>query len=188
MATLVKIKGIDRGPSAVGSDLATRGFRVPAGLGQQFPSGVKASYTPTANTQTYTANYGGTYGNNFRVQTAVGTLAVSVSYAASTGYPTVLVTAPATATLAANQAVVAAVNAHAEASQYVTASVAGTGAAAHAVVAATALSGGTDVGTGQAIFRLVNNKVGPVIVDVDDPATAKVLRRNGYRFVSLGQP
>lgn len=188
MATLVKIKGIDRGPSAVGSDMASRGFRIPQGLGQQFPSGVKASYTPTAATQTYTANYGGTQGNNIRVQTAVGTLAVTVSYASSTGYPTILVTAPATATLAANQAVVAAVNAHPEASQFVTASIAGAGTTAHAAVAATALSGGTDVGTGQAIYRLVNNKVGPVTVDVDDPATAKLLRRNAGRFVSLGQP
>lgn len=183
MATLVKIKGLERGNSAVGSGFVARGFRIPAGT--QYPAGVKASLTPTANTQTYTAKYGGTYGNAIRIQTAVGTLAVSVSYAASTGDPTILVTAPATATLVANQAVVAAVNAHAEASQFVTASIAGTGAAAHAVVAAAPLSGGTNVGTAQPFYRAVNNK-SLVVVDVDDPAVARVLVRSKGRWISLG--
>lgn len=185
MATLVKLKGLDRGDSAVNSGTVgpARGFRVPAGT--QFPSGVKASLTPTALTQTYTALYGGTYGNSIKVQTATGTLAVSVSYASSTGAPTILVTAPATGTLAANQAVVAAVNAHAEASQFVVASVAGAGTGAHATVAATNLTGGTDVGTGQPIYRTLTNKA-LVVVDVDDPAVAKVLRRSAGRYVSLG--
>jgi hypothetical protein len=185
MATLVKIRGLDRGPQVVGGDMAPRGLRVNSGLGQQFPSGVKASLTPTANTQTYTALYGGTYGNNIRVATAVGTLGVTVAYTAATGQPTITVTAPATATLAANQAVVAAVNAHPEASLYVVASVNGTGAAAHAAVGAANLTGGTDVGTGQPIVRLLNNRA-TIVVDVDDPATAKALRRNAGRWVSLG--
>jgi hypothetical protein len=188
MATLLKIRGLDRGTASGDSPVvARRGFRVPSALGKQFLSGVKASLTPTANTQTYTAKYGGTWGNSVRIQTATGTLAVSVSYAASTGVPTILVTAPATATLAANTAVVNAVNAHAEASQLVTASIAGTGAAAHAVVAATALSGGTDVGTGQSIYVRTNQSA-TALVDADDPATAKMLRRNAGRFISLGQP
>jgi len=189
MATLVKIRGLDRGDSAVGSGTAmsagNRGFRLKSGLGKQFPSGVKASLTPTALTQTYTARYGGTYGNAIKVQTANGTLAVSVSYTATTGAPTILVTAPATGTLAANQAVVAAVNGHAEASQYVVASVAGAGTGAHAVVAATNLAGGTDVGTGQNIYVPVNNR-STAIVDIDDAETARTLRRNTNRFLSLG--
>lgn len=185
MATLVKIKGLERGHSAVGAGSAARGFRVPSGQGLQYPSGVKASLTPTANSVTFTALYGGTYGNSIQVATAVGTLAVAVTYAASTGNPTITVTAPATANLAANQAIVAAVNAHAEASQFVVASVAGTGAAANAAVAAAPLSGGTNVGTGQPINRVVNNK-SLVVVDVDDAATARALIRAKGRWISLG--
>lgn len=189
MATLVKIRGLDRGKSVVSDGSVTggsyRGFRIPQGMGLYYPAGVKATLTPTANTQSYTALYGGTYGNAIKVQTATGTLAVSVSYAAGTAVPTILVTAPATATLAANQAVVAAVNAHAEASQWVVAAIAGTGAAAHAVVAATNLATGTNVGTGQPIYQNVSTKV-TSIVDVDDAATQKVLKRNQYRYISLG--
>jgi hypothetical protein len=184
MPTLVKIRGLDRGPSAVGGDLLSRGFRVPLAE-LAYPAGVKASLTPTAATQTYTALQGGTFGNAIRIQTAVGALAVSVTYAAATGAPTILVTAPATGTLVANQAVVAAVNAHAEASQFVVASVAGAGTGTHAVVAATNLSGGTNVGTGQQQFRIVNNR-STFVVDVDEPQTAKMLRRNAGRFISLG--
>jgi hypothetical protein len=184
MPTLVKIKGLDRGPSAVGGDLLARGFRVPSNS-QQFPAGVKASRTPTAATQTYTANYGGTFGNSISLTTVVGTLGVAVTYAANTGAPTITVTAPATATLAANQAVVAAVNAHPEASQFVTASVAGAGTTAHAATGPAALAGGTDVGTGQAIYRNVGSKA-LVVVDVDNAETAKMLRRNAGRYISLG--
>src|SRR6476469_182267 len=183
MATLLKVRGLDRGSQVVGGDIAPRGFRVNSGLGQQFPSGVKASLTPTANSVTFTSNYAGTYGNNFRITTVVGSLAVSTAYAAGTGFPTITVTAPATATLAANQAIVAAVAADPQASQLVTASVAGTGAAANAAAGPTNLAGGTDVGTGQPIVRVANNKT-IVIVDVDDPATAKALRRNAGRWVS----
>lgn len=184
MPTLVRIRGLDRGPSAVGSDMSSRGFRLPLAE-QQFPGGAKATLTPTANTQTYTALNGGTFGNAIRVQTIVGTLGVAVTYTAGTGAPLIAVTAPATATLAANQAVVAAVNAHAEASQFVLASVAGTGAVAHFAVAATNLSGGTNVGTGQPQYRIINNR-STVTVDVDLPEVAKMLRRNAGRFISLG--
>lgn len=187
MATLVKIHGLDRGPQVVGGDLAARGFRVNSGLGQQFPAGVVASLTPTANGVTYSAKNGGTYGNGTRITTVVGSLGVATTFTASTGQPLVTVTAPATATLAANQAIVAAVAADPVASQFVTAATSGTGAAANAATGPTNLAGGTDVGTGQPIVRVLNNKT-LAIVDVDDPATAKALRRNAGRWVSLGQP
>lgn len=187
MATLVKLRGLNRVNTAgTGAVISNRGFRVRDALGLQYPAGVKASLTPTANTQTYTAKYGGTYGNSISVQTVVGTLGVNVTFASGTGLPTVVVTAPATATLAANQAVVAAVNAHPTASQYVTASIAGTGAAAHAAVAATALSGGTNVGTAQTIERTLAGAV-TVIVDLDDAFTLRQLRRNQAQYISLGQ-
>lgn len=187
MATLVKIRGLDRGKSVVadGTVGPPRGFRIPGGFGQQFPLGAKATLTPTTNTQSYTALYAGTYGNAIKVQTAVGTLAVSVTYAAGTAVPTILVTAPATATLAANQAVVAAVNANFEAAQWVVAAIAGTGAAAHAAVAATNLASGTNVGTGQPFYINVASKT-TSIIDIDEPQTAKTLRRNVGRYVSLG--
>jgi hypothetical protein len=90
MAYLAKIRALPRG-SASGdvSVMKGRGVRVPSGLGPYFPAGVKASLTPTANSVTFTALYGGTWGNSLRVQTLVGTLAIGAPSAinATTGFP-----------------------------------------------------------------------------------------------------
>jgi len=188
MATLVKIKGLRRARAVgdVQGVMSGRGMRVRSALGDAYPAGVKATRTPTANTQLYTAKQGGTYANAILITTVVGTLGVAVTYAASTGVPTITITAPATATLAANQAVVAAVNADPTAGQLVTASIAGTGAAAHAANGPTAMSGGTNVGTGQALYLRINGGA-LAIVDVDDPRVASALRRaNPTDWISLG--
>lgn len=190
MATLLKIRGLDR-DVASGESVPPRGFRVASQYKQaQGGSGTaKATLTPTANSVKFDAKYAGAWGNNVRVATASGSLAVAVSYAASTGHPTITVTAPATATLAANQAIVAAVNADPIASQFVTASVAGTGAAANAAVAAANLATGSD-GTGASLYPIYIRVSGQQvqIIDIDNQETARNLRRNNGRFVSLGQP
>jgi hypothetical protein len=192
MAYLAKIRALPRG-SASGdvSVMKGRGVRVPSGLGPYFPAGVKASLTPTANSVTFTALYGGTWGNSLRVQTIVGTLAIGAPSAinATTGFPDFTVTAPATATLAANQAIVAAVNSDPFMSQYIVASIAGTGAAANGAVAMTALSGGTNSGTGQTFWVRasgVAGNAGTAIVDLDNTLTARQLRRQNSAFVVVG--
>lgn len=186
MATLAKIRGLPRGSAAGDAGVMRgRGLRVTSGLGLVFDGGVKAALTPTANSVTFTAVAGGVWGNSLRVATAVGTLAVSVAYNATTGFPTFTVTAPATATLAANQALVAFANGNPEFANYLVASVAGTGAAANAAVAAANLTGGTDVGTGRRLLvRTAANA--SVIVDLDDSAVAKVLRRSAGNYNVIG--
>jgi hypothetical protein len=195
MAYLAKIKGYQRANAAADTPvLRARGVRVPSGLGSQFPSGAKATYVPTANGVAYTAIYGGTWGNSLRVQTAIGALAITAPSAinATTGFPDFLVTAPATATVAANQAIVAAVNADPYMSQFIVASLSGTGAAANAAVAVTALSTGTNVGTGQPIWVRATQgtgQTGTAIVDLDNALTARMLRRQegAYKVVGAGK-
>lgn len=139
MATLLKIKGLDRGDSSPGSGTAlspgNRGFRVPSAIGTQYPLGTKAFEivgtvgAPNAAVQ-YLAKYPGAFGNNLKVvqNTPSGSSTViAVAYAATTGNVTITVT-PSTTDTAATTA--AAVNLHSEASQYVVASVVGTGASA----------------------------------------------------------
>ena len=192
MATLVKIKGLDRGINS--ADLTTvgrsyRGIRVKAPYQQaQGGSGTaKATLTPNTNSVSFTANSAGTWGNNVSIVTAVGTLGVATTYAATTGYPTITVTAPATATVAANTAIVSAVNNDPVASQYVTAALAGTGAAANAGQSTATLASGSN-GSGAVLnpiwIKAAQNA--PVVVDVDDPQNVRVLRRNYNRFISLG--
>lgn len=189
MATLVKIKGLDRGDSAVasGSVGPARGFRVRSGLGQQFPSGVKASRTSgTSNAAvTSTARYGGTYGNSIKVAYVASGTAGDVAVTYSGSAPTITVSLGSGSTLSATNAA-AAINADPEASSLVTATAGGTGASNVVAEAATALSGGTNVGTGQAIYKTVNNK-SVTVVDADDAETARILRRNSGRYISLGQ-
>jgi hypothetical protein len=192
MATLVKIRGLER-VETTGGVVAGRGFRVPAPQ-KQFPAGVKATKTLGAGNAAvvYTAKYGGTYGNNISVAHVVAgnntAFSIAVTYQAATGNPTITVNAATDggglSTTTANAAA-AAVNAHAEASQFVTAAAGGTGASVITAVAAGAMSTGTDVGTGQPINRRVANNI-TVVVDVDDPAVAKMLKRNAYRYISLG--
>lgn len=189
MATLVKLRGLDRGDSAIasGSALSTgiRGARVKSGFGQQFPSGVKATKAGGAGTSilTVTAKYGGTWanGHTVNVSQAGGTVTgvVTVTYGAGTGVPTWTVTGTAATT--SNQAA-AALNADPGFSQLYTAAGSGTGTT---LVSPGALATGTNVGTGQNIYTQLNNR-STAIVDIDDAETARTLRRNFNRVISLG--
>ena len=190
MATLVKIRGLDRGDSAVASGTAMsagdRGFRVKSGYGQQFPGGVKATATGGLTTSgiVVTAKYGGTWANGHTVnvsQGGSGTGTVTVSYGAGTGVPTYTVTGAGTMT-ALNA--VNALNADPGFSALYTAAPLSTGAGT-TLVSPGALASGTNVGTGQQIYVPVNNKR-TAIVDIDDAETARTLRRNYNRVISLG--
>lgn len=191
MATLVKIRGLDRGNSAGDSNVnAGRGFRLPSpySSAQGGTGTAKASYTPTANVVTYTANYAGAYANSISIVHATGgaaTPVVSVTYpTGGSSAPTITVTGTAATT---PQSVVTAVNANPLAASLLTASVAGTGAGTFAAVATTALSGGSD-GSGATLTPIPvrTNQTTTVVVDMDNPAVAKLLRRNAGRFISLG--
>ena len=202
MATLVKIKGLDRGDAVSRSSTsrvtANNGFRVPDGRFTQDLGGVAASKTiGTGNAAvTVTANWKGASGNNIQYgQVVSGTntaFSIVVTYAANTGYPTITVNAATdggglSTTTAATAA--AAINADPVASQYITAAAGGTGASVIVAGAAAALTSGADNATPnlQAV-NLVANSKNIVVVDLDDPTTRKLLRRNNGRFVSLGQP
>jgi hypothetical protein len=194
MATLVKIAGLDRAGATADAPILSRGdrgFRIKSALSPIDRGGTAASYTPTATTVTFTAVEAGAWGNNVQVQAATGTLAVSTTFAATTGYPVILVTAPATATLAANKLIVAKVNADPTASQYVVAKIAGAGTSAWAAVSATNLTSGaagsTTPTTDTALYVYVNNGA-IAVVDITDPLVARVLRRNYMRIAYLGQP
>lgn len=141
MTTLVKIRGLDRttgtaATGAVGSDMVAHGFRVPSGFGLQYPSGNKAFEivgtvgAPNAAV-TYTAKGAGTWGNNIQVvhATPTGTsIGIAVAYNSTAPYVTITVTPAATGALAHAADTANAVNQHAVASQYVIASLPGTGA------------------------------------------------------------
>jgi len=187
MATLVKLRGLDRG-AAVGDSptLKTRGFRVKSGHGLQFPGGVKASATggTANNAMTVTALYGGTWANGHTFTYAAGgsnhTVAVTVAYAANTGVPTFTYTAGTLATIAE---IVTALNANPTFKQLYVASTTGNGTGT-SPVSAGALASGTDVGTGQSIYISLAGTT--AVVDADDRETVRSLKRNGYRFLSLG--
>lgn len=207
MATLLKIRGLDRGDAvsrtAAGSVVAGKGFRVPSGNLTQVVGatgavrGVLARGAGNAAV-TYTANWFGASGNNVQVAhvAQAGTLprSIVVTYAASTGYPTITVN-PATTAGAINagetaDVIAAAVNADPVASQYVTATSAAAGTATTVTAAAAApLATGADgtLGTTQALYFIANSRT-LVVVDLDDTTTRKMLRRNTGRYVSLGQP
>ncbi len=192
MATKVKIRGLDRGDSAVASGTSisagNRGFRVKSGFGSQYPSGVKATATGGAgnNATTVTAKYGGTWANGHVFTYAAGSadhvVSIAVTFGAGTGVPTVTYTAGTLATIAE---IVAALNADPFVSSLYTASTAGNGTGTTPVSAGT-LASGTNVGTAQDIYVPVNNKR-TTIVDIDDYQTARTLRRNYNRVISLGQ-
>jgi len=192
MATLVKIRGLDRGDSAVASGSALsrgiRGFRVKYAGVKQYPSGVKATATggTSTNGMVVTAKYGGTWANGHTFTYAAGSadtnVSIAVTFAASTGVPTVTYTAGTNATVAQ---IVTALNANPfVASLYAVSSL--TSGAGTSPVSPGALATGSDVGTGQDIYVPVNNKA-TAIVDVDDAQTSRTLKRNTNRFVSLGQ-
>lgn len=201
MSTLLKIRGYDRGESAVGADLLPRGFKVKDAIGLQYPGGAKASLstnlTGTNNDLVFTALYGGTYGNGIKIEyldpsANNAALSISVSYQSGTAKPTItvnLATGSGGAISSTAALITAAVRANAMAAKLVTVvnKVSNDGTGIVTALSATNLSSGTDVGTGQVIFRLVNNTQ-TVVVDVDDPVTNRVLKRNRFRFVSIGQP
>jgi hypothetical protein len=194
MATLVKIRGLDRGAQAVGGDLVSRGFRIRTTFTRS-DAGVKAFRSIGAGNAnvTYTAKYGGTYGNSIKVAQvdpgANNALLNVVTTYDSSGNPTVtvnLATGAGGAITSTALQVKNAVNADAGASQWVTASNSGTGATVVAAAGNSALTSGTTTGiAGERIKVLVNNKT-TVVVDVDDPYVSRILKRNAYRYVSLG--
>jgi hypothetical protein len=191
MATYVKIRGLDRG-STVG-DLATRGFRIRTPF-VRYEGGVKASRSVGAGNAnvTLTAKAGGTWGNNITyVQVDPGgttaTLGVVTTYDSS-GNPTITVNLGRAASAINSTAlqVKNAINNDPLASQFVTASNSGTGATVVAAAGSSALTGGTNVGNaGERVRVLVSNKA-TVVVDVDDPYVQRHLKRNAYRYISLG--
>jgi len=188
MATLVKIHGLDRG-AATGDTptVKTRGFRVASGHGLQFPGGVKATATggTTTNGMVATAKYGGTWANGHTFTYAAGAadnnVVVTVAYAANTGVPTFTYTAGTLNTVAQ---IVTALNANPLVNQLYSFSSLTTGAGT-TPVSPGALASGTNVGTGQPIYVSANATI-TLIVDVDDKATARSLKRAGWRFISLG--
>jgi len=191
MATLVKIRGLDRISPSTDSPVSRgyRGFRVKSQFTQVQggTSMVKATLSIT-NQLTVTALTAGTWGNSVTFATAVGgsTPVVATTYASSTGLPTITVTAPATATLAANTLIVNAINTDPLASQFVVAALVGTGAAANGSTSA-ALSTGSNGSNGtQYPIWIRTGQNAPVIVDIDDPQNVRILRRNYNRFISLG--
>jgi hypothetical protein len=195
MATLVKLRGTDRGDSPItapattsGSVGPSRGFRLPSGFGLQYPSGVKATATggATTNGLTVTAKYGGTWANGHTFTYAAGgansNFSLAVTFAAGTGVPTYTYTAGTVLTVAQ---IAAALNANPAFSQFYTAAPLTTGAGT-TPVSPGALASGTNVGTGQTINVILNNR-STAIVDIDDALTARMVRRNPGRFISLGQ-
>lgn len=193
MATLLKIRGLDRSQAAADGNAfkSYRGFRVksPFQWAQGGTGTVKATLTIT-NQLAVTALQAGTYGNSITFATAVGGAApsIAVTYATTTGNPTITVTAPATATLAANTLIVNAINSDPLASQLVVAALAGTGAAANGATSAALATGSNGSNATLSPIYQKTHQNATVVVDVDDPYNVRALRRNTYRFVSLGQP
>jgi len=188
MATLVKIKGLERdNPAATGTVGPARGFRVASGYGLQFPAGVKATATggATTNGMVVTAKYGGTWANGHTFTYAAGgansNFVLTVAYAAGTGVPTYTYTAGTLLTVAQ---IAALLQADARVGQLYTVAPLTTGAGT-TPVSVGALATGTNVGTGQPIYVTMTSK-GLMIVDVDDAQTQRTLRRSTNRFISLG--
>jgi len=184
MAVYVKILGLNRGPSAVadGRTSTLRGFRVKS-ADTQYPGGAKGTLTIGSGNAAvkYDARYGGTYGNSIQVEHLTGgSLGVTVSYSGAAPKISVQL-GGATAAQVAD-----AVNNSPAASELVRASLPGTGASAASTAAAAPLANGTDVGPGQQIWRTVTNR-SVVVVDASDPESARLLRRNAGRYISLGE-
>ena len=207
MAKLVLITGLQRGNPitydtatasgiySVGEDgpASVNGFKIKSALGRQYSfdsTAVKA--TLVSGTITYTANYAGTYGNNITVDTALGSaITVATTWAATTGYPTILITVP-TGTRA--DAAAQALNSDPVASQLITASYASASALVYNI-SANPLAGGTNGPTldaeppygvaGEPIYLRVTDKV-TLVVDVQDRVVQRSLQRNNWRYISLG--
>lgn len=201
MATVVKLRGLDRGEStSAGSATggSYRGFKVPSALGPSVTGGTSVRASLTIGTTTagvvYTSKIGGVKGNSIQVAHLDNAgnnnpLLVTVAYTASTGAPTInvqLATDGAGTPNSTALQVVAAVNASAEAAQFVSAAPLTTGAGTAVVGAAAPLANGANgTGTAEPFFQSVNSGT-TVLVDLDDQKTVKTLRRNANRWVSLG--
>ena len=194
MATYVKFRGLARGQG--GSDVSVmkgRGVRVPYGA-LVFDAGVKASVIrgqTSAGRVTFTANEGGTWANGgtnaglaASLVTGAGTGNVVVSVVLSgTGIGNLEIRVQIDDGVTTAAAAAAAVNAHPVASQFLndSASTAGDITA----LALANLASGTVVGTGRKKWqRLAQNST--LVVDVDDYAAARALRRAQWNVVSLG--
>lgn len=203
MATLLKIRGLDRAGSQTvgtgsGQNMLPKGFRVKSGVLSPSVTGgtsVKASVvtgTGATNQITWTARVGGTKGNSISIIVAAasgsaGTATFSVAHAAGTGLPTITAT-PGTGTTAAQLASLA--NADYQTAQYVTAAPTdGTGAGTSLTQTVLPLASGAN-GTGTSeVFYLTTAAAGQgIVVDLDDAATQRILFRVKGRYVSLGQP
>lgn len=197
MATLVKLRGLDRGDSAVGSSNVARGFRVKSAFKNYTGTGAVAATVAlgSGNSQVnVTSKYGGSAFNGISVALVDppgNNVALSVATALGTdGLPDITVTLAtdgASAITSTAAQVAAAINANAEASQWVTAAAGGTGAGVVVAAAATPLATGAQTGssTSNDIYVRASSKV-TAVVDIDDDATMKSLRRNAGRFLSLG--
>jgi hypothetical protein len=213
MATLVKIRGLDRprsttagasgAASSADSPVMARGFRLPASVGtastSKFsPAGVKASRTSGSSNAalTVTANEGGTYGNSitFRVVAQSGTAgrSVVIDYPTAGSSAVRITLNPATTGGSIDAGETAALMVgylnNSAASHLITASLgASTGATVIAADAGGTLANGTDVAPLSDPLYLRLTEAFTVVVDMDDARVAKLLRRNAGRFISLGQ-
>ena len=191
MARLVKLLGLDRGESGSSGAYAGRGFRLPSAHKQKVGgTGVVAASREvgTANDRLrVSSKYGGAVFNGigFQIGTGGGATPVISTTIQSDGLPNILVTCDATTT--ANE-VIALINGDVEASQWVVADRPNGDGTANVVAAANAdLTGGNN-GTGSSdapVLQRVTAK-NVVVVDLDDAATLRLVRRNAGRFVSLG--
>jgi len=187
MATVVKIRGLDRSDNTGGSATggSYRGFKVKSALGPSVTGGTSVAASKTLGTLKFTSKIGGAAGNNIQAALVTGgtaTPAVTVTYASTTGYPTVTSTQTAGVTEAV---VVAAINADPIASQFVTASTTSGGTAFTAGAAGALSSGANGTGTSEPFYQSVNSR-STVLADVDDQVTVRTLKRNANRWISLG--
>lgn len=190
MATLVKIRGIDRAADGDNNVISKNGFRV-----RNSTSGTKASYTTaltgTNNDLVFTAVNGGPWGNDITV-TYVDPGGVSATLGVVvTGHAIVVNLGRATSAINSTGTLVRdLINGDASASALITAAYAtgnnGTGLVT-AMSVQTLVGGayGDGLTLDTSVYSLVNNTA-TVTVDIDDPQVARILRRNHYRYVSLG--
>ena len=202
MATYLKIRGLNRGRSAIADGStnagAYRGFRVASALGLTYAAGVKASLstalTGANNDLDFTAKSGGTWGNAVKVKFTDPsandqTLSVAVTWALNVPTIDVSLATNGGGTITSTAALVkAAVLADEEAMALLSNVANKTGNDGTGVVtamSATALSSGTNSGVGEPFYMRVDDKK-VVVVDIDDKKTVRSLQRNPKGFVTLG--
>jgi len=201
MATLVKIRGLSRAGAASAAGVADsgvlgrRGLRLPSAIGTIYlVGGTKATITVgTGSAVTVTAKYAGTWANG-SATAGLGIALVAGAGTGNLGPGSVSITGtspskhhalsfPIDSGVSTAAAIAAAINADPVLSQYVTASGAASATTAQAEQQLATGANGTDAG--QSLYITASQK-STVLVDVDDPKTAKILRRSGGNYVSLG--